>query len=78
MREADLDMKLTDYGLQLNNLTIRLDLLKHDINDDLQKEMKELKKELSKSNDGVHLDRVWTLAMVRTGKAYNPDDVMMV
>ena len=67
IKEADLDSKLTDYGLQLNNLTIRLDLLKHDIDDDLQKEMKELKKELSKSNDGVHLDRVRTLAMVRAG-----------
>ena len=40
-------MKLTDYGLQLNNLKIGLDLLKHDIDDDLNKEMEE-QKELSK------------------------------
>ena len=39
IKEADLDMKMTDYRLQLNNLEIKLNLLKHDIDDDLHKEM---------------------------------------
>ena len=47
-------MKLTDHGLQLNDLKIRLDLLKHEIDDDLHKEMDEQKKELSKLSDEMH------------------------
>ena len=45
---ADLDMKLTYYGLQLNELNIKLALLEHHIDDDLHKKMEEQKKELSK------------------------------
>ena len=48
IKEADLDMKLTDYGVQLNELNIKLALLKHDIDDDLHKKMEEQKKELMK------------------------------
>ena len=77
IKEADLDMKLTDYGLQLNDLNIKLDLLKHDIGDYLHKEMKKMKRELSKELKKIQSMKEAALDMRLTDYAIQLKDLKM-
>ena len=75
IKQADLDMKLTYDGLQLNDLNIKLDLLKHDIDDDLHKEMEEQKKELFKKLKKIQSMKEAALDMRLTDYAIQLNDL---